>query len=64
MSSETSAHRDEVTAGQRFEFGANWAAFLSVLDDTRIAAVLGFAAAVRGDDPPSDSPRPFTAGFR
>lgn len=37
MSSETSAHRDEVTAGQRFEFGANWAAFLRVLDDTRIA---------------------------
>ena len=30
---------DEVTAGQRFEFGANWARFLEVLDDGRIAQV-------------------------
>jgi SAM-dependent methyltransferase len=30
------AHEEEVRAGQRFEFGANWARFLSVLDDERI----------------------------
>ena len=30
------AHADEVRAGQRFEFGANWARFLSVLDDERV----------------------------
>jgi SAM-dependent methyltransferase len=30
------AHEEEVRAGQRFEFGANWARFLSVLDDQRI----------------------------
>ena len=30
------AHEEEVRAGQRFEFGANWASFLSVLDDRRI----------------------------
>lgn len=30
-------HRAEVEAGNRFEFGANWARFLDVLDDGRIA---------------------------
>ena len=30
-------HKSEVSAGERFEFGRNWAAFLSVLDDERIA---------------------------
>lgn len=30
------AHTDEVRAGQRFEFGANWARFLKVLDDERV----------------------------
>jgi SAM-dependent methyltransferase len=30
------AHADEVQAGQRFEFGANWARFLSVLDEERV----------------------------
>src|SRR5437763_14715558 len=30
-------HSNEVAAGQRFEFGKNWAAFLSVLDEERIA---------------------------
>lgn len=30
-------HADEVRRGQRFEFGANWARFLSVLDEERIA---------------------------
>ena len=29
-------HRREVESGERFEFGKNWAAFLSVLDDERI----------------------------
>lgn len=29
-------HEDEVRAGDRFEFGANWSRFLSVLDDRRI----------------------------
>lgn len=29
-------HGREVAAGERFEFGKNWAAFLSVLDDERI----------------------------
>jgi 2-polyprenyl-6-hydroxyphenyl methylase/3-demethylubiquinone-9 3-methyltransferase len=30
-------HSREVANGQRFEFGKNWSAFLSVLDDERIA---------------------------
>ena len=29
-------HRNEVASGERFEFGKNWSAFLSVLDDERI----------------------------
>lgn len=29
-------HADEVRRGERFEFGKNWSAFLSVLDDDRI----------------------------
>jgi len=31
-------HASEVARGQRFEFGGNWASFLSVLDDERIHA--------------------------
>jgi 2-polyprenyl-3-methyl-5-hydroxy-6-metoxy-1,4-benzoquinol methylase len=31
-------HAAEVASGERFEFGKNWAAFLSKLDDRRIAA--------------------------
>lgn len=31
-----SQHAQEVIAGQRFEFGANWTRFLSVLDEQRI----------------------------
>ncbi len=31
-----SEHKSEVTRGQRFEFGANWARFLTVLNDERI----------------------------
>jgi 2-polyprenyl-3-methyl-5-hydroxy-6-metoxy-1,4-benzoquinol methylase len=34
---QTSAHRLEVARGARFEFGANWNRFLTVLDDRRIA---------------------------
>ena len=30
-------HSAEVASGERFEFGKNWSAFLSVLDETRIA---------------------------
>lgn len=30
-------HREEVAKGQRFEFGANWARFLALLNDARIA---------------------------
>jgi 2-polyprenyl-3-methyl-5-hydroxy-6-metoxy-1,4-benzoquinol methylase len=32
------AHAREVARGERFEFGGNWASFLSVLDEPRIAA--------------------------
>jgi 2-polyprenyl-6-hydroxyphenyl methylase/3-demethylubiquinone-9 3-methyltransferase len=31
------AHAGEVAAGERFEFGANWARFLTLLNDERIA---------------------------
>jgi 2-polyprenyl-3-methyl-5-hydroxy-6-metoxy-1,4-benzoquinol methylase len=31
-------HASEVARGERFEFGGNWASFLSVLDNERIAA--------------------------
>lgn len=30
-------HAEEVSRGERFEFGKNWSAFLAVLDDDRIA---------------------------
>jgi 2-polyprenyl-6-hydroxyphenyl methylase/3-demethylubiquinone-9 3-methyltransferase len=30
-------HSQEITRGERFEFGADWTRFLSVLDDERIA---------------------------
>ncbi|HMT06735.1 MAG TPA: class I SAM-dependent methyltransferase [Pyrinomonadaceae bacterium] len=33
-------HSSEVAAGERFEFGKNWAAFLAVLDDERIATAV------------------------
>lgn len=31
-----SSHAEEIAQGKRFEFGANWSQFLSVLDDSRI----------------------------
>lgn len=34
-------HQSEVASGERFEFGKNWAAFLAVLDDERIAKAEG-----------------------
>lgn len=34
--SVSAQHSSEVAAGERFEFGKNWAAFLAVLDDERI----------------------------
>lgn len=34
-------HQSEVESGERFEFGRNWSAFLSVLDDERIARAEG-----------------------
>ena len=34
--STSEAHSEEVRRGERFEFGANWAAFLSTLNDDRI----------------------------
>jgi 2-polyprenyl-6-hydroxyphenyl methylase/3-demethylubiquinone-9 3-methyltransferase len=37
MTSSSVQHRREVLQGERFEFGANWSRFLSVLNDDRIA---------------------------
>lgn len=34
---EMTGHASEVASGERFEFGANWAQFLNVLNDQRIA---------------------------
>lgn len=31
------SHRAEILSGERFEFGANWSRFLSVLNETRVA---------------------------
>jgi 2-polyprenyl-6-hydroxyphenyl methylase/3-demethylubiquinone-9 3-methyltransferase len=36
-SASDAEHADEVARGERFEFGENWARFLAVLDDARIA---------------------------
>jgi len=32
----TKTHSEEVSKGERFQFGANWAAFLGTLNDERI----------------------------
>jgi 2-polyprenyl-3-methyl-5-hydroxy-6-metoxy-1,4-benzoquinol methylase len=37
----TTTHAEEVTRGERFEFGENWRRFLAVLDDDRIAEAEG-----------------------
>lgn len=44
----TLAHRREVTGGERFAFGENWAAFLRVLDDDRVAAATESLVAMLG----------------
>jgi len=44
-------HSAEVAAGERFEFGANWARFLGVLNDERIAeAEASLRAMLERDD--------------
>ena len=35
--SKSTAHSEEIASGKRFEFGKNWAAFLTTLNDERIA---------------------------
>jgi 2-polyprenyl-6-hydroxyphenyl methylase/3-demethylubiquinone-9 3-methyltransferase len=40
MDVSSSAHAAEVAAGDRFRFGANWARFLTHLDERRIAAAV------------------------
>lgn len=47
-------HADEVRQGERFEFGKNWAAFLSVLDDDRIARAERSLAEMLGSDDLTD----------
>lgn len=46
----TRAHREEVARGERFAFGRNWAAFLRVLDEDRIASARAALAAMLGTD--------------
>ncbi len=41
-------HAEEIKRGDRFEFGANWARFLSVLDDERIAQAKASLKAMLG----------------
>ena len=43
------AYEEEIAAGKRFEFGSNWAAFLSVLDDERIALARNSLQRMLGD---------------
>jgi 2-polyprenyl-6-hydroxyphenyl methylase/3-demethylubiquinone-9 3-methyltransferase len=43
-------HADEVARGERFTFGDNWAAFLRVLDDERIANARASLARMLGTD--------------
>ncbi len=44
-------HKAEVASGERFEFGKNWAAFLAVLDETRIdTAVASLKEMLEVDD--------------
>lgn len=44
----TLAHGREISGGERFAFGENWAAFLRVLDDDRIAAATESFVAMLG----------------
>ena len=34
-------HQDEIRSGERFDFGKNWTRFLSVVNDSHIAAAEG-----------------------
>jgi 2-polyprenyl-6-hydroxyphenyl methylase/3-demethylubiquinone-9 3-methyltransferase len=43
-------HATEVSKGERFEFGANWRRFLSVLNDNRIAEAVGSLKDMLGVD--------------
>jgi 2-polyprenyl-6-hydroxyphenyl methylase/3-demethylubiquinone-9 3-methyltransferase len=45
-----SEHQGEVSRGERFSFGENWAAFLRVLDDDRIQSAQRALAAMLGTD--------------
>lgn len=38
MATTADSHAEEITSGERFEFGKNWSRFLALLDDQRIAA--------------------------
>lgn len=38
MATTADSHAEEITRGERFEFGKNWSRFLALLDDQRIAA--------------------------
>ncbi|WP_181936486.1 class I SAM-dependent methyltransferase [Hydrogenophaga borbori] len=42
------SHAEEIQRGDRFEFGANWARFLTVLDDERIAQARASLKAMLG----------------
>ena len=42
------AHQREVSAGERFEFGKNWARYLELLDETRIAKAVASLRAMLG----------------
>lgn len=44
------SHADEVSRGSRFEFGANWSRFLSVLNEERIAEAQRSLATLLGVD--------------
>ena len=37
----TGEHAAELASGERFDFGGNWARFLSVLDEDRIVVPMG-----------------------
>ncbi|HTH50721.1 MAG TPA: hypothetical protein VL501_02235, partial [Pyrinomonadaceae bacterium] len=43
-------HTNEVAAGERFEFGKNWSAFLAHLDDERIVKAEGSLKKMLGVD--------------
>ena len=47
-----SQHATEVAAGERFEFGKNWAWFLQTLNDEKIARGGGLAQEHAGDGEP------------